>query len=154
MNELSKDEKIYLIKEKSIEIQKENLSDQVKNLENENTKSSLIIWFIGTIVALLWEGLWTLWDIEKIFLFLFFIIPMVLSLYNISSKKVKSHIWIDTVFVNRSDEYEAFLNNLHLSLRGNYEDVTKKLENKVNLTKIVYGFTIGLLIYILILKIF
>jgi len=43
MNELSKDEKIYLIKEKSIEIQKENLSDQVKNLENENTKSSLII---------------------------------------------------------------------------------------------------------------
>ena len=154
MNELSRDENVIKMKEKSIEIQKENLFDQVKNLENENTKSSLIIWFIGTIIALLWEGLWILWDIEKVFLFLFFIIPMGLSLYNISSKKVKSHIWIDSVFVNRSNEYESFLNNLHLSLRENYEDVTKKLENKVNLTKIVYGFTITLLIYILILKIF
>ena len=147
-------EKVLKIKNECISIQKNDLSDQVKNIENENNKSWLIIWFVWALIAIIW------WDIEKIdyinkiILFVLFCIPMIVSLYNLSSKKVKSHINIYSYFVNRTNQYESFINDIHMRLKENYDDSTRLLLKKAWLTKIAYFFTILLLMFILKIKLF
>jgi len=145
---------IEKIKESCIKIQENNLSDQIKNLENENTKSSFIIWFIGAIIALVSNDLEKIEDWKKAILLILFIAPILISLYNIASKKVLSHISIKWYFVNRTDKTENFLNDIHMRLEENYNNVTQLLNLKSFLTKLAYSFTILLLIFILFIKLF
>ena len=156
MTELEKEQQkaVEKVKEKSITIQENNLLDQTRNIENENNKSWLIIWFIGALIVIIGTTTLNITGIEKIILMILFVIPMGISLYNVSSKKVKSHIWINTYFVNRTYQYEWFLNNIHLKLNENYSDTSKLLDTKVGLTKLAYFFTILLLIFILFITLF
>ncbi len=147
-------ESIEKIKRKCLLIQEVNLADQIKNIENENNKSWLIIGFIGALIAIISANIWDISNIEKITLIILFVTPMWLSLYNVSSKKVKSHIWINSYFVNRPDQYEGFLNDIHMRLNDNYIDISRLLDQKVWLTNLAYFFTILLLVFILFIKLF
>jgi hypothetical protein len=76
----------------------------------------------------------------KVVIIILFVIPMWLSLYNMSSKKVFCHINIWWYFVNRTDKYEAFLNDIHIRLNDNYNSVSNLLNKKSFLTKVSYFF--------------
>lgn len=57
-----------------------------------------------------------------------------ISLYNIFSKPVLSHRKLHPYFVNRTDQYELFLNESHMTLCENYQNISDLLKKKVLLT--------------------
>lgn len=141
------------IKEDCLRIQEKDISDQVKNIDNENNKSWLIIWFVSAMITLWLTDL----DLNLYYwicLFIFWLSPIIISLVNIWSKSVWYHININNYFVNNNDNYEQYLKDMHLTYQGTYYNVSKLLEKKAFLTKLSYIFTIIFIIYVLFIKLF
>jgi len=123
------------IKEDAVKIQEADLLDTLKSIEAENTKSSFALIFASSLIALLKDfDKLPLW-VNIIFLVLA-IGAIVVSLYNISAKKVSVHANVDEIFVkNTPIQWEAHLQNKHLSLRDRYDKAKNLLYQKANLTR-------------------
>lgn len=149
-------ENIIKVKEESLRIQERDIYDQVKNIDNENTKSWIIIWFVWTIIAFWFSNLWEIDICLKIWLFISWILPITIALLNIWSKTVWYHISVNDFFVKKEEysNYEKYLNDLHLTYLKTYKNVSNLLNKKANLTKISYVFTTILFIFILLIKLF
>ena len=146
-------ENVLKIKVDCIRIQEKDLEDQVKNIEHENTKSAIIVGFIGAMSAIIPDGK-SLSLYPKTIIVVSFLLTVWLALYNIFSKSVSSHRNIDGCFVDRTNQYEAYLNSCHLTLRKNYQSVSDLLKRKICLTWLAYiSATVGVAT-ILVIKLF
>jgi hypothetical protein len=137
-----------------LKIQERDIFDQVKNIDSENTKSQIIIWFVWTIIAFWLRDLDINNNCLKISIFILALMPIIISLLNIWSKNVWYHLKVDTFFVNKHKDYEKYLQDIHLANRTIYENVSKLLEKKAFFTKLGYIFTIILFIVILLIKLY
>lgn len=145
---------ILKIKEECLKIQEKDISDQVKNIDNENNKSWIIIWFVWTIITFWLQDFNNKGFCLLIIFFTLSIIPILLALMNIWSKSVWYHLNINTFFINESNDYKKYLNDMHLAYQNTYKNVSDLLVKKALLTKLSYIFTIILLIFILFIKLF
>jgi len=123
------------IKADAVKIQEADLLDTLKSIEAENTKSSYSLFFASALIALLKDfDKLPLW-VNIIFLVLA-IGAIVVSLYNISAKKVSVHANVDEIFVkNTPTQWEEHLQNKHLILRNSYQEAKNLLYKKANLTR-------------------
>ena len=142
------------IKEKCIEIQERDILDQIKNIDNENNKSWIIIWFVSTIIAFVLRDLNIDNNIILIIFFIISILPIITALLNIRSKSVWYHTNINCFFVKNKKSYEECLNDIHLTYQETYKNISNLLFKKAFLTKLSYIFTILLLTFILYIKLF
>ena len=91
-------------------------------------KSQIIIWFVWTIIAFWLRDLNINNNCLKIFLFVLALTPIIISLLNIWSKSVWYHLKVDTFFVNKHENYEKYLQDIHLSNRTIYENHLKYIQ--------------------------
>lgn len=123
------------VKEDAIKIQEADLVDTIKSIEAENTKSSFSLIFASALIAFLKDfDKLPLW-VNIIFLILA-VGSVIVSLYNISAKKVSVHANVDEIFVkNAPTQWEEHLQNKHLFLGNSYQEAKKLLYKKANLTR-------------------
>lgn len=146
-------ERVLRIKADGVRIQEKDIEDQLKNIESENMKSTIIIGFIGAMASLIPNSKDITFSL-KITLFVLFLLPLVITLYNIFSKRVFSHRDIDDCFVNRTTDIEAYFNSCHLALKKNYKSISDLLLKKRILTGSAYIATTTLVMTILLIKLF
>ena len=143
------------IKEDAIKIQERDLEDTVKSIENENTKSSFVLGFVGIIIGIFFNS-----SIILPFNLLIFISTLILctvscALFNIWAKASKIHNNVDSIFVNNEPrEFEKYLNYKHLRLRESYNEAKKLLYKKALFTKLSYILLVLALLSIFIYKIY
>lgn len=132
-------DELIKIKEDAIEIQKHDLDDVIKSIENENTKSSLILGFSGVLLGIVFRDLDSIPKWRAIIFLFLLMLSIGFSLYNMAAKKVKIHTNVDDIFVNNTpDEWEKYLNFKHLRLRESYEEAKRLLYQKAYLTIISF----------------
>lgn len=146
-------ENVLRIKADAVRIQEKDVDDQLKNIEGENVKSTIIIGLIGAMATLV-PNSENITLSMKIVLMVVFLLPLLIALYNIFSKRVFSHRDVDDCFVNRTDKFEAYLNSCHLTLKKNYRSISDLLIKKRLLTGLTYIATIVLVLTILFIKLF
>ena len=148
-------EDLIKIKEDAIKIQIHDLDDTIKSIENENVKSSFVLGFSGVMLGIVFNGLDKLLLWQAIVFLLLLISSIIISLYNISAKKIKIHTNVDEIFVNNQPkEWEMYLNYKHLHLRNSYGEAKKLLYKKSNLTRISFFLLISSFLFLTISRIF
>jgi len=139
-----------MIYENIIYQKEKDLDDQVKNLESENNKSKIVIWFVWTIILFTIQHFRSdLGICYKVVFFVLAILSLSIPLYNIYSKSVSYHLGLDKFFNSDDMTYEKYLNELYILKKQAYYNVTELLKKKVILTKISYVLAIILLLYIM-----
>jgi hypothetical protein len=143
------------IKEDAIKIQIHDLDDTIKSIENENIKSSFVLGFSGVLFGIAFNQLDKLPLLPAIIFVLLLSSAVVISLFNISAKKVKIHINVDEVFVNNNpNDWETYLNYKHLRYREIYENAKNLLYQKANLTRLSFILLILSSLSLTIIKLF
>lgn len=138
------------IKEDCVRMQENDVASQLKNVEAENVKATVVIGIVGAMASLIPAS--QMDDLLKAILVVAFLLPLGISLYNITSKEVYSHMGVDDAFVNPSHNYEGYLNACHMALNRNYTSISKLLTIKRILTGMSYLATIFLVIVTLFIK--
>lgn len=142
------------IKEDAIKIQEHDLEDTVKSIESENIKSSFVLGVAGVLLGLVFGQIDKILVWEKIVFILLLFSSVIVSLWNITAKKVNIHTNVDEIFVNNNPkEWERYLNNKHLRLRDSYNNAKNLLYQKANYTRISYILLILSALFLVIIKI-
>lgn len=148
-----KNNDLVKVKEDAINIQIMDLQDTIKSIENENQKSQVVLGLAGVLFSILLNQFQGLQFCQKIIFLIPLIISIIISLFNIKSKKVKIHTQVNSIFVNgQPNDWETYLNNKHLHLNELYTNAKKLLYQKANCTKIAYIFLILSIIILAIIK--
>lgn len=131
------------IKEDAIKIQELDIADTIRSIENENTKASFALGFSATFLSVAISSIDGVPIIVYGIALVFLLVSIVCSLYNITSKKIKTHTSVDEIFVHNSPtQWEDYLNNKHLRLRNAYQEAKELLYNKTALTRWAFIFLI------------
>lgn len=146
---------IIKIYEDCIKIQQHDVDDNLKSIDNENTKSYYVFIIAGVIINYLLSLSQIRENVLILLALILITLSIVISLYNILSKKVYSQINIDEIFVldNYSD-WKGYLKHKHLTLRTNYDSTKRLLSIKSYINYISYGLLVLSLILIIIERIF
>ena len=124
------------IKEDAIKIQEADITDTIKSIENENTKSSFVLGFAAVLFGIVFDKIDKIQKEVAIAFLLLLLVSVGLALWNISAKKIKTHTNVDEIFVkNKPDDWKEHLNNRHLRLREIYSEANKLLYQKASLTR-------------------
>jgi len=122
------------IKEDAIKIKEHDLDDTIKSIENENIKSSFVLGFSGILFGIVFGQMNKILIQEAIIFTL--LLSIIISLWNITAKKVETHTNVDEIFINnRPREWEEYLNYKYLRLNDNYKNAKKLLYQKSDYTK-------------------
>lgn len=146
-NNKQKEEDIIKIKENIIRIQERDIFDQVKNVNNENTKTWYILAFLGILV---WLNDFQIED--KCFQILYMILiisTLSITFINLITIKVYYHLKLQN---NKYNNYLIFLDKLYELNQQSYNNISNIIKLKAILNSINIILIIILIIFILIIK--
>lgn len=133
---MSNNNDLIKIKEDAIKIQEADITDTIKSIENENTKSSFVLGFAAVLFGIVFDKIDQIQKEVALVFLLLLSLSVVLALWNISAKKIKIHTNVDEIFVkNKPEDWKEHLNNRHLRLREIYSAANKLLSQKASLTR-------------------
>lgn len=142
------------IKEDALKIQEADITDTIRSIENENTKSSFVLGFAAAVFGMTFGELSELPALVAGAFFLVLLSSVGCAFANITAKKLKIHTTVDEIFVHRRPTlWEEYLNNKHLRLRDVYQEAKGLLYTKATLTRWSFALLILSAIFIAITKI-
>jgi len=142
------------IKEDAIKIQEADITDTIKSIENENTKSSFVLGFAAVLFGILFDKMDKIHRGAAIASLLLLLISVALVIRNIFAKKIKIHTNVDEIFENyKPNDWEEHLNNRHLRLREIYIEAKTLLYQKATLNRWAYLLLISSVIILSIARI-
>lgn len=142
------------IKEDAIKIQEQDLRDTITSIDNETTKSSLVIGFAGILFGIAFGQIDNFPLFHTIIFISLLLASIAFAFWNMISKKITIHTNVDSIFVNkRPQEWEEYLNYRHLHLRDTYNNAKNLLYQKATFTKISFCLLILSSLFLILIKI-
>lgn len=142
---------ILKIYEDCIKIQQHDIDDNLKSIDNENTKSHYVFIIAGVIINYLLSSNQICENVLILLALILTYLSIVISLYNILPKKVYNQINVDKIFVFENyTDWKNHLRNKHLTLNKNYSSTKRLLSIKAIVNYISYGLLVFSLTLIII----